>query len=74
MDCLFVQGSITLCARAAHGKSLGLVESSELDGGGIRGTGHESVEGIDFADEMAFCDAAYAGIAAEGADCVGAVG
>jgi hypothetical protein len=47
-----------------HGRALGAVEHPELDAGGVDDLAHLAAEGIDFADNLAFGNAADSGVAA----------
>ncbi len=59
-----VEGFVALGAGGPDGRAAGGVEETELDAGGVGYLAHDSAEGVDFADEMAFGDAADGGVAA----------
>ena len=62
---------VALCARGADRGSFRGVEHTELDSGGIGVESHETAEGIDLADHVAFCETADRGIARHLADGIG---
>ena len=55
-------------AGGLDGGAFGFVEHSELDAGGVDGVGHEAAEGVDFADDLAFGEAADGGVAGHSTD------
>ena len=54
---------VALGARGPDGGAAGGVEQAELDADGVGDFAHDAAEGVDFADQMAFGDAADGGIA-----------
>ena len=58
-----VEGFVALGPRGPDGWTAGGVEEAELDSGGVGDLAHDSAEGVDLADEMAFGDAADGGVA-----------
>ena len=63
-----VEGAVRLGAGAAHGRALAAVQDAELDAAGVGHPGHDAVEGVDLADEVALAEAADGGVAGQGAD------
>ena len=58
-----VEGLVALGAGAPDGGAARGVEETELDAAGVGDFAHDAAEGVDFADEMAFGNAAYCGVA-----------
>ena len=69
-----VEPPIGLRPRAPDRRSLAPIENAKLDAALVGDPAHQSVEGIDLADEMALAQAADGGIAGHGADGVEAMG
>jgi len=63
-DRRLVQDAVGLGTCGAHGRALGAVEDAELDAALVGGQRHRAAERVHFLDEMAFADAANAGVAA----------
>ena len=58
-----VEGLVALGAGRPDGGASGGVEEAELDAAAVGDFSHDAAEGVDFADEMAFGDAADGGVA-----------
>ncbi len=71
---LAVELAVGLGAGAADGRALAAVEHPELDAGAVDGPGHEPVEGVDLADQLALGEAADGRVAGHLADGVEVVG
>ena len=54
---------VALRARRPHGRTARSVQQAELDADGVGDFAHDAAEGIDFADEVSFGNAADGGIA-----------
>ena len=54
--------AVALRTRAPHGRSLGAVEHTELQGAGIRDAPHGAAHSIYFSDNLSFSNAANSGI------------
>jgi hypothetical protein len=63
-----VELAVGLGAGAAHGRALAAVEQAELDAARIGNAAHQSVQSVDFPDQVAFAKAADGRIAGHGAD------
>ena len=74
LHALLVEDFVALCAWGFGGGSLGVVEHSELDGGGVGVEGHFASEGVDFADDLSLGDAADGGVAGHLGEVVGVEG
>ena len=71
---LAVELAVGLRAGALDGGALGAVEQAELDTGGIGYAAHQAIEGVDFADKVAFAQSADCRVArhlADGGEAVG---
>ena len=66
--------AVRLGARPPHRGSLAPVEHAELDAGAIDGAAHDSVQGIDLADQMSLAQAADRRVARHDADGVDPMG
>ena len=69
-----VQAAVNLCPGGAHRGPLAGVEDAELYPAPVRRPGHDSAQGVDLLDQVAFADAPYGRVArhlAEGVDTVG---
>ena len=65
---LGVELAVGLCTRAAHRRPLAAIEHAELDAGLVRHPGHQAVERVDLAHQMAFAEPADRRIARHRAD------
>jgi hypothetical protein len=63
-----IEAAIGLCAGTSDRGTLGSVQDPELDPGFVGDTAHESVERIDFSDDVTFAEASDRGIARHRAD------
>ena len=63
-----IEFAVGLGARSAHCRPLASVEQAELNTGCIGGTTHQSVEGIDLANEMTLAETADGRVAGHRAD------
>ena len=68
-----VQRAVGLRARGLHRRAFAGVQGAELDAGAVGGARHEAAQGVDFAHQMAFANAADGRIAAHRAEGVDAV-
>ena len=64
-----IELSVGLSARALNRRPLGAVQQPELNARGIGHSPHQTVQGVDLADEMAFPEPSDGGIARHLADC-----
>ena len=62
---------IALGARAVHGRAFGAIEEPKLDTGGVGDDAHDSPQGVDFANHLAFGDTTDGRVTAHLADGVG---
>ena len=63
-----IKFSVGLGSWSADGRTLAAIEHAELDAAGISHPAHQSVQGIDLADQMALTEAADGGVAGHRAD------
>ena len=57
--------------RAVHGRAFGAIEEPKLDTGGVGDDAHDSPQGVDFANHLAFGDTTDGRVTAHLADGVG---
>ncbi len=60
---LSIKLAVSLRPWSANGRALATVQKAELDSAKVRSTGHHTVERVNFANEMAFAQAANSWIA-----------
>ena len=65
---LAVEPAVDLAAGSPHRRALGSVQHPELNAGDVRQPSHDTVQGVDFAHQMALAQAADGRIAAHLAD------
>ena len=63
-----VKPPVDLAARAPHGRPLGTVQEAELNPGLVAQSGHQTVHGIDLADQMALAQPADGRVAGHFSD------
>lgn len=68
-----IERAVCLRPRPLRGRPLAAVEEAELDAGGVGGDAHQPVEGVDFADDVAFAQSADRRVAGHFAEAVKAV-
>ena len=68
LDRLAIELAVGLGAGAADGRALGKIEHPELDAAAVDRPGHDAVEGVDLAHQVALGEAADGGIAGHFAD------
>jgi len=72
LHCPAIEFPVGLGSRSPDGRTLASIEQSELDTGSIRNPTHQTVQGIDFPDQMALSQSADSRIAGHDADCIAA--
>ena len=63
-----IEFAVGLCARPAHGRTFAAVENTELDAALVGDAPHQTIQSVDFTDQMAFAQPADRRIAGHGAD------
>ena len=66
--------AISLGPRSAHGRPFAAIEQAKLNAGGICNAAHQTIQRVDFTDQMAFAKPADGWVARHGADAGKALG
>jgi hypothetical protein len=63
-----IELSVGLGARAAYSRAFSTIEDTELDPAEIGDSGHQTIQSVDFPDQMAFSKPANSGVTGHGAN------